>query len=271
MRASVWEEAHAQKGGVTNMSRTKGPALPTRLPNATKHGAFSRIALFPGEDRGEFERLCAAVVDEYRPAGPTEEDAVFTIATVMWRKRRQQMYIAAKTAERQNSREQAARSALGALLLEPDSIARVLKTCAPDIRERVEKKFPAGDSPTESGWNAAMRDYLAVLLRSELIPPDGEAVPEPEPDPYDLTAAFFAPRSSEVSDEDLLESELKVIERMDAVIDRAVKRLVQIRTMKQLLVSPNLYTFDPAGIPFSRSPESTSRTRKGAATERDLS
>jgi hypothetical protein len=118
-------------------------------------------------------------MDEYKPNGVSEEDAVTTILTCMWRKRQVQVYIAAKTAERQNSREQMARTALGTLRLEPDSIVRILSACAADIREQIEKKFPRSNHATESEWNDAVRDHLELVLRGELIPPDGEAVPEP--------------------------------------------------------------------------------------------
>jgi hypothetical protein len=250
------------------MKRTKRTALPALLPNATKHGAFSKIALFPDEDQEEFQRLRSAIMDEYRPIGPSEEDAVSTILMCMWRKRRVEMYIAAKAAERQNDREQAARLALGALRLEPDSIARILRTCAPDICERIEQKFPQSNYATESEWNTAVRDHLERVLRSELIPPDGEAVCEPQP--LDLTALFFAPKPSEVSDQQLIETELKANERLDAMLDRALKRFVQIRAMKQLMTSPNLHLYAPDCTPISALPTSTSRRRRGGIDQDDL-
>jgi hypothetical protein len=150
------------------MKRAKSTALPALLPNATKHGAFSKIALFPGEDPEEFQRLRSAIMDEYRPNGVSEEDAVATIIMCVWRKRRVEMYIAGKAAERQSGREQMARSALGTLRLEPDSIARILRACAPDILEQISKKFPRSNHATESEWNAAVRDHLELVLRSDL-------------------------------------------------------------------------------------------------------
>jgi hypothetical protein len=183
---------------------------------------FSKIAIFPDEDKDELERLRLAVMDEFRPVGPTEDDAVATIITCIWRKRRAQMYIAAKLAERQNNREQTARSALGALRLDPDSLARVLKTCALDIRQQIEKKFPRCDYATEYEWNSAVRDHFEMVLRSELIPPDGEEVPQSG---LDWSALFFPPKSSDLSDEQLIELELKTIERLNGTIDHAIKRL----------------------------------------------
>ena len=240
------------------MKRTKRTVLPALLPNAVKHGAFSKIALFPDESRDEFERLRAAVMDEFKPNGPSEEDAVSTILTCIWRKRRVQIHIASKTAERQNDREQAARLALGALGLESDSIARILRICAPDIRERIEQKFPRASYAVEPEWSAAVRDHLEMVLRSELIPPDGEAVHEQQPS--DLTALFFTPKPSEVSDELLLETEMRATERLDAMLDHALKRLLQIKAMKQLMNSANLHLYTPDGTLAT----STSRTQKGS-------
>jgi hypothetical protein len=58
--------------------------------NAYKHGAFSRYAIVPGEDKEEFETLYSALVQEWMPVGATEEDAVLSLAEAIWRKRRAQ-------------------------------------------------------------------------------------------------------------------------------------------------------------------------------------
>lgn len=56
--------------------------------NALKHGAFSEMILFPGEDQEQFDALHQALVDEWDPIGPTQADKVFNIAQNMWRKGR---------------------------------------------------------------------------------------------------------------------------------------------------------------------------------------
>ena len=70
------------------MSTQKG-----KPPNAHKHGVFSATAIFPGEDEREFEKLHAALIEEWRPVGATEEDAVLSIAKAVWRKRRVQKFL----------------------------------------------------------------------------------------------------------------------------------------------------------------------------------
>jgi hypothetical protein len=59
-----------------------------RRPNALKHGVFSSAAFFPWENRAEFETLHNELIDEWKPQGAFEDEAVFTIATCMWKKRR---------------------------------------------------------------------------------------------------------------------------------------------------------------------------------------
>jgi hypothetical protein len=50
----------------------------------------------PGEDERELQQLHSALIAEWRPSGPTEEDAVHSLADLMWRKRRAQRYIQTK-------------------------------------------------------------------------------------------------------------------------------------------------------------------------------
>jgi hypothetical protein len=59
-----------------------------RRPSAFKHGGFSKTVLFPWEDADEFDALHRSLKDEWDPTGALEEDAVYTILTCIWRKRR---------------------------------------------------------------------------------------------------------------------------------------------------------------------------------------
>jgi hypothetical protein len=54
---------------------------------ALKHGAYSSLAVLPGENFDAFKRLHQALRDELRPDGPLEEDLVETAARLLWRKR----------------------------------------------------------------------------------------------------------------------------------------------------------------------------------------
>jgi hypothetical protein len=53
--------------------------------------------------------------------------------------------------------------------------------------------------------------------------------------------------SRRISDPDVFKQELAVDERVDAMIDRAVKRLVQTKAIKQMLDHPSHNGKDPNG------------------------
>src|SRR5712691_10554504 len=72
-----------------------------KVSNAFKHGIFSTIAILPGENMEDFAALGTALFSEWDPDGPTETDAVFTIAKCMWRKIRIQKFMYGKIAIRQ--------------------------------------------------------------------------------------------------------------------------------------------------------------------------
>ena len=54
---------------------------------ALKHGAYSAIAVLPGESRAEFEKLRRDLMAEFTPSGALEDHIVMTIAHLTWRKK----------------------------------------------------------------------------------------------------------------------------------------------------------------------------------------
>ena len=56
--------------------------------NATKTGAYSKKLLLDGEDPAEFQALHHDLLLRHRPEGPLEEQLVFDMASLLWRKRR---------------------------------------------------------------------------------------------------------------------------------------------------------------------------------------
>ena len=63
------------------------------LMNAITHGAFSSILILPWESKAEFAELYDELIDEWKPVGRTEQDAVLSIAKGIWRKRRMQAFL----------------------------------------------------------------------------------------------------------------------------------------------------------------------------------
>ena len=57
--------------------------------NSLKHGTFAgNFVTLPDEKHDEFELLHLSLIEEWKPAGALEEDAVFTLAQCIWLKRR---------------------------------------------------------------------------------------------------------------------------------------------------------------------------------------
>jgi len=205
-----------------------------------KHGAFAKTAILPGEDPREFEELHSALIEEWAPDGPTEEDAVLSIAKGVWRKRRLQKFLHTKIdmcrSDCEHPLYDQARGLQQFLDFMEDKDSLELMERAPDLfedllRMTIERTIPSyvtteleGIFPREqfksvSDWLAMLRRVISGLLHRD---------PEPE---------VLLNQAAKVHTPDVVDHGLAVDERIDAMIDRAVKRLVQTKAMKQMLAS----------------------------------
>jgi hypothetical protein len=201
-----------------------------KRPNALKHGVFSATAILPGEDPEEFEELHSSLIEEWMPDGATEEDAVLSIAKAVWRKRRVQLFLEVEV--RSNAVDPAHPSyqeTLGlwgigsAIELEPETGFQKYadRYLQPERIEFFERKFPRSKFKSTSEWAAAVLKEIKSLLK----PP---SIVGPEVDQIVNLHHSAIPL-------DLFKQELVLDERLDAMIDRAVKRLIQTKAMKEML------------------------------------
>jgi hypothetical protein len=54
---------------------------------ALKHGAFSATTILPGEDPTAFKKTHEDIIAELAPDGALEDDVVWTLAPLVWRKK----------------------------------------------------------------------------------------------------------------------------------------------------------------------------------------
>jgi hypothetical protein len=204
-----------------------------KRPNAFKHGIFSAIAILPGEDRREFEQLLADVNAEWWPAGATEEEAVLSLASGIWLKRRQEKFFEIRHVKNfSDPRHPSYNHSLGLRGLvacmerEPETAFEELasRMLPPDKITYLKRKCPRGDFDSTAEWAAAVINEIKTVLipAYEIAEPQAAALGE-------------LVKSAAAVPSDLFRQELALDERLDAKIDRAVKRLVQIKAMKQML------------------------------------
>ena len=180
------------------------------IPPALKHGGYSGLAVLPGEDKAAFEKLHRDLIAELNPKGPLEEDIVVTLARYVWRKQNLKTYQLAQAAKKR-------RVELITTLIEREDIpeeivARMLKnrTAYPQIPRR-----------SLSEENIAKVKSIVEQLHEQMNDQDFELAEIAD----DLTTAN-------------LQNELALIDRLDAMIDRAIKRVLMVRGIKSLAVSP---------------------------------
>ncbi len=175
-----------------------------KLPNALKHGAYSALtAVLPGEDPAEFKKLHEKLVAEYNADDPLEQDVVTNIARLIWRKQNLATYRLAAAA---SARVDQINSRL---------IPRQLTKSTIQLLSFEE---PVGEPPTPEE------------IRS------GEAVAKEQ---IQKELGEFA-KLAEISDSltfDNLLKEISVIDRIDGMIDRCLKRLLFIRGLKSITAS----------------------------------
>ena len=237
-----------------------------RRPSALKHGAFSSIQLFPWENQKEYDALHRDLREEWKPEGALEEEAVFTILTCVWRKRRirekrnlettaalnredlkiltqepkpffqtarerSDHFISTKR-ERDMKRERDVKSRdkasqlLGLSsslygMLDGPALKAIIGLSGPEISGHIKKVVPRENFATQPEWVAAIkREIDEVMLpqaRAELERPD-----------------HLAAKAAEFMTVDRINEDIDLEERLDAMMDRAIRRLAQVRMLKQI-------------------------------------
>jgi hypothetical protein len=195
--------------------------------SALKHGAFTEVVILPGEDPNELKELRAALYDEWNPEGPTEIDKVESIAMGMWRKRRFQRYLqktlgkAVGILDAFLRNDRADYDRLVSVLEHIESGTLTEDNFSDKLPERwadeITKKSPRNRYDNDAAWLCAVSEIIYEILNSLIMIQDGTATLS-----YEMAIDRFA------------DSEQSVNERIDAKIDKDIKALGQIKTMKAI-------------------------------------
>jgi hypothetical protein len=235
-----------------------------RKPNGLKHGAFSGLELLPWEDADEYEELRRGLFEEHHPEGPLQEDCINTILTNLWRKRRvrakRNFDIAAALDKVENrvlweeplplfdteeetiinglkaTLEQQPRTATGpgddyAQLLGFSSslygdldgpLLKVkIRMLPPEFSVHLNEKVPCEKFEYHYQWIVAVKKEVDTVLLPMVR---GRA---PKAKAFNETVAGFLTGDRVLED-------LGTEERLDANIDRALRRLYQLKAAREL-------------------------------------
>jgi hypothetical protein len=159
------------------------------------------LGLLPGESSTEFEQLHKRVIEEFAPSGPLEEDIVSTLARLLWRKQNRSTFRNAISA----------RKRLNAIIQEEID------------RRNIPKPFALALMPLE------VESEVVQAAREEAQRVGRERAQKELGDLYELTTVDIA------TDDGLL-TELAIEERLDALIDKCIKRLLMVRGVKSMTI-----------------------------------
>ena len=164
-----------------------------------KHGAYA-MGLLPGEDPAAFEKLHKELVADYSPIGVLEEEVVWTMARLVWRRRHTDTFGAAQRAWERYDR--IVRYLMGQELMQRGFIG----SCT------VSNEFPP-EAQKE------LRENVEKEAREELG------------DDYKFIEAGREARLDSIMERFAVEA------RLDAMLDACVKRLLHLRGLVSLTFS----------------------------------
>ncbi len=220
--------------------------------NALKHGASAQEVMLWSESYEDYEALRAGLREEWSPQGKTEEYEVNTLLNLLWRRRRLDRYEQIKMQKRLNAVREANQTSNHVENLcsfapnfnEAKGVEQVevmLSRLSPLYSNTIRQRWPLRDGEDPNTWGTR----IASGLTAWKVP-----VRHEEGDEF-----------IEIVDLDAIDEALARIERLDAMIDRTIKRIMQIKTMKQMYVrlEPKLINLSATkSFPAQEGPESHS-------------
>jgi hypothetical protein len=206
-------------GGSPRAPASEKRSMPVRVKKlhpALKHGGYSATVLLPGESVDEFEKLHRDLIANFTADGALEEDIVADLAGRLWRKQNRATF---RTAE-------VARKHYNAI------VGREFKKLrASDLTEEEkeeEKESFAWYGITEE---TERRRQAMIAEREKAIQAADDIARNELGDMYEL-----AKMADTVTVACLME-DLAVEERLDAAIDKCLKRLLLLKGLKSISAS----------------------------------
>jgi hypothetical protein len=200
-----YPSAAAQRRGVVpTEGDTKFPeAIPMpmrykKVSPALKHGAYSEAVLLPGENPAEFEELHRGLVEELTPHGRLEEETIAALARLVWRRQNLQMF----------------------------EIGQLSHLIATALEKAAAKEPGERDSLDDDEIISEFNELAEANQRYDKA--QGTRKEKAGSELFEISKTATLKR---------LMKELDVEERLDAMIDKLIKRLLFLRGLKSITSS----------------------------------
>jgi hypothetical protein len=193
--------------------------------NALKHGVYAKTLILPGEKAGDYELLVKELYEEWAPEGVTERNLVDRLVLLYWRKERLERYEHLSLQQRVSQIETQSEinrhrknlhnlaDEFGAATNE-EAVAKIFTLLSPWYVDIITSKVPRESCKDSSEWGPLIAKSLSRFDCDESLEGTGK-----------LTA---------ILNPELMEAELERSNRLDEAIDRTIKRLMQVKTAKQV-------------------------------------
>jgi hypothetical protein len=198
---------------------------PGKKSNALKHGANASAVMLWSETCEDYESLRAELYLEFTPTGSTEKYLVQTLLDLLWRRRRLDCYeqitiqkrLDTIRKENETSHHIENLRSFASEFNEATGVAKVealLGRLSSLYSNTIRQRWPLQTDEDPNTWGPKIAKGLLCW----------------KPGPRHEQADEFI----EIFDLDSFDDDLARIERLDAQVDRTIKRLMQIKTMKQM-------------------------------------
>jgi hypothetical protein len=178
---------------------------------ALKHGGYAATVVLPGESVAEFEKLRRDLIADFPPNGALEEDIVADLAGRLWRKQNRATFRTAEVA-RQHYRE---------------IVRREFENFAPELTEK-DKEIRDWYGFSEE---TELRKKASLAEREKAIRAADDIARNELGDMYELA------KMADTVTVACLMKDLAVEERLDAAIDKCLKRLLFVKGIKLISAS----------------------------------
>jgi len=217
-----------------------------KRPNALKRGVFATPVIIPGEDPREYQELLGALLDEWKPSGPTLQHAVHGLADWMWRLRRLKKSIQTELHVNTFDPRHPAFDDVWGFTMFLSCLRSDPETCFGESARKylraknvdhLTQKFPRSNYQSASEWaKAVTTEILSVLMPAApgFEPPESEgkvdllkqATREWQTDQRVVGSIVYA--------RELLEYDDKHTERLQAQIVKQTRHCAELKAMEEM-------------------------------------